>query len=81
MRPSFRFERAAALALSLTAALAGCASVSTEARHAEVSPVVPATTPPAPARQPVRRRAPLRQPRLHPRGRGLVAAHPERPRC
>jgi cellulose 1,4-beta-cellobiosidase len=48
MRPSFTFEGAAALAISLTATLAGCASVSTEARHDEVSPIVPATTPPAP---------------------------------
>lgn len=48
MRPSLPFERAAALAVALTATLAGCASASTEARHDEVSPVVPATAPPAP---------------------------------
>ena len=55
MRRTGPFNGSTRLAVVLTAgaltavALAGCASVSGEARQAEVSPVVPPTTPPAPA--------------------------------
>ena len=49
MRRTGPFHESTRLALVLTAvALGGCAGVSSEARPAEVSPVVPPTTPPAP---------------------------------
>jgi cellulose 1,4-beta-cellobiosidase len=49
MRRTDPFNGSTTLAAVLTAvALAGCASVSGEARQAEVSPIVPPTTPPAP---------------------------------